>query len=66
MMERNEQGPFFYRGLFHHRSVRSDELSRDERIEYRGLYRRLLKSYGRTYAGRMKARKMLREMLYAR
>lgn len=65
MAERGQEGPLFYRGMFHHKSVRSDQLSREQRIEYRGLYRTLLGSYGRTYQGKMKARATLRMMLYA-
>lgn len=56
----------FYRGKFHHGSVYSHELTVEQRNEYRATYRRLLKTYGNTWSGRMKARKMMRTILYGR
>jgi hypothetical protein len=65
MAERGLTEPLFYQGLFNHRSITSAEMTRDQRIQYRGMYRTLLKGQPKTYQGKMKARAILRAMLYS-
>lgn len=65
MAERGIKGPLFQKNLFHNRSIRSDELTREQRIEYRGLYRKILAHHPKTWQGRLQARKTIRKMLYA-
>lgn len=66
MAERNEEGPFFYHGFFGIKSIKSEDLTKAERIEYRQLYRKLISGKGGRYQETMLARKILRSMLNAR
>jgi hypothetical protein len=63
--ERGNHGPFFYRGYYGHKSVRSDELTFDQRMEYRGIYRMLYRRARGNFQSRMKARAAVRSMLYS-
>jgi hypothetical protein len=65
MAERGLNEPLFYRGFFGHRSIRSAQMTREQRVQYRGLYRTILKHHPKDYYGRMKARAILRGILYA-
>lgn len=70
MAERGVSGPFFYKGYFQHRSIRSEDMTLESRLEYRAMYRKLLKAQPKRngkipYKNIMKARATLRVMLYA-
>jgi hypothetical protein len=63
--ERGLTGPFFYRGFYGHPSVTCDMCTPEQRAEWRRTYKRLMRSFGyKSYQSQMKARKMLRIMMY--
>lgn len=57
--------PVFLRGYFGARTFKSSDLTFDQRVQYRKIYRKLYQSSDKSYAGKMKARRLLRTMLSA-
>ena len=66
---RGTEGPFFYKGVFHYRSVLIEQMSDEQRRRMRNSYRQLYKVARLMHPGdsrraRIEARKMMRPILY--